>query len=323
MKKILFGVGTLFFVLMTQGVAAQTQADNDRQRAETEMQRDIAEKVAWSTPDSHAPWSNSSNNYDNRNGIVSEKRERLRIKAFKEMQKPSQVDRELYKEFLDRSKTGIFRIFPARQDGEPVPSTFSFRDRKSPFADIRLKNSEIIARNFFAHSIMADLGNVPVESISLASTGVKFINEFAPSTDISDVNEKEAKLRAGINADEFRYASALELKTGNTYVLRVIAYKNNNSIADKADGRKYGRRDLGFPKILQEDERDDVTVAFKIVRRDIDGGVTIVWKELKRISAPAITFEFEEFEGEGAGPVISEAGNLKVTESEVVRKIQF
>jgi hypothetical protein len=41
---------------------------------------------------------------------------------------------------------------------------------------------------------------------------------------------------------------------------------------------------------LAKDDRDDIIVTFRIVRKEADGNVTIVWKELNRKETPKLKF---------------------------------
>jgi hypothetical protein len=246
--------------------------------------------------------SHNSDGYHERTGNNAlDKSRRAAAKKFKTLQAPLAADRVHYRNFLKEPNTGIFRIYP---DQDLIPftlNTFTFRDKKSPFADIRLKGQDIAARNFFAHSIMVDLGDIPVESVSLESSGVKFLEQFEPSGDIESAKEKNKELEGGITSNSFYYASMLKAKTGATYALRVIAYDNKNSIEDEEKISTFWSRGIARLKAVQREERDDLTVAFKVIRQDEEGTLTIVWKELKRKDAPTINFEdwraAEDFEG--------------------------
>ena len=81
----------------------------------------------------------------------------------------------------------------------------------------------------------------------------------------------------GIENDGFFYCRNLEASENTTYVLRSIAYRGSYYRA--IEGFVYDELDF--------DERRDVTVAFRIVRRDSES-VTILWKILENQKSPAI-----------------------------------
>jgi hypothetical protein len=41
---------------------------------------------------------------------------------------------------------------------------------------------------------------------------------------------------------------------------------------------------------LKDDNRTDLTVAFRIIRKDADGSITLVWKKLVEKTPPEIVF---------------------------------
>jgi hypothetical protein len=78
-----------------------------------------------------------------------------------------------------------------------------------------------------------------------------------------------------------QYKKTAPVVENATYALRVIAYKGNIL-------RTY--RGFVFD-MLAGDKRIDLTLAFRVVRKDDDGGVTIIWRELARRESPRIKFE--------------------------------
>ena len=76
-----------------------------------------------------------------------------------------------------------------------------------------------------------------------------------------------------------------------TYALRVIVYKVANSfppISEKTTNMQLRFMSLNF------DKRSDGIIAFRIVRKDELGDLTIVWKRLQKNDSLKIKFSKEE-----------------------------
>ena len=58
--------------------------------------------------------------------------------------------------------------------------------------------------------------------------------------------------------------------------MRVVAYRNDTDAENKLD------------------KRVDTILAFRITRKESDGNITILWKELKEQKAPKIIFPKDE-----------------------------
>ena len=109
------------------------------------------------------------------------------------------------------------------------------------------------------YGLIADLGSVPLSSVSQTTGEVSFLYNYKPPT-------KEAEVRL-----EQRKAYNYETETA-TYRSRVLY----------SIGHSYALRTIDF-------ERADVLVAFKVHRKDSDGSLIIFWKMLENFEKP--TFE--------------------------------
>jgi len=56
----------------------------------------------------------------------------------------------------------------------------------------------------------------------------------------------------------------------------------------------YSSGNLKFINLNYVDKRMDLIVAFRVVGRETNGSVTILWKELNRLDAPKILFAKNE-----------------------------
>ena len=108
---------------------------------------------------------------------------------------------------------------------------------------------------------MLNLGDVPLEVVSEETEAVRFMASFkTPSA------EPEARAayrqfgeREGHQAGPWTYRSRLPVVAGHTYALRSVNYLEA-----------------------------DVLVAFRVVRKDEDGSVVLLWKLLKKYPKPTL-----------------------------------
>lgn len=219
---------------------------------------------------------------------------------------PNPADLARYKDLLKQSGTGLFRLFPdfdceqkyvisAGGNCEnviPGTSMYSFRrkDYSSDlvFFDIQMKGTNLVSNSFLSQGILTELGDVALENISLVSDGVNFLSDFKPETESQKVKNQYAEIARGINFNGFNYTKSLKAKENTSYALRVVAYHpqgkimNNNNVTD----RRFAWAGL--------DKRVDIILAFRVIRKEQDGNITIVWKELRRQKSPKIVFSKNE-----------------------------
>lgn len=160
-------------------------------------------------------------------------------------------------------------------------NSFSFRSeshRIRHLADLTLFGDKLRITGVFMHGMMAEIGDVPIETITLSAPGMRFLSAFAPSTNADSVVAMDNKLAAGIVDDGFRYAKELAVLENSTYVMRSVAYRGK--LVRSARGIPYNELDY--------DKREDIIVAFRVVERGDDGSVTIVWKQLTDLESPRI-----------------------------------
>jgi hypothetical protein len=228
-------------------------------------------------------------------------------KRLLELLSPRADDRERYKTILAQPRTGIFKLYPdadcisravVRVDGpcaEHIPegSTSAFRD-DSLTPDIHFNHGQLVGTGFFSQTIMVDLGDMPIESVGLASPGVRYLSSFQPARTVAGAAEQYGEIVKGITADGYKFTLSTPVKADNTYAMRIVAYRNTTyrgfrlrPPADlSADHFRFG--------LLYRDNRKDLIVAFRIVRKADDGSVTIVWRELDRRKSPELKFGKKE-----------------------------
>ncbi|MCC6327924.1 MAG: hypothetical protein IT174_05370 [Acidobacteria bacterium] len=211
---------------------------------------------------------------------------------------PRPEDIQKYAAFLAGKKTGIIRLEPYRGCGDSTKivsasdacleykfpgngSDFSFRERNyriGRLADLRFGSDTFTSPGVLQQAIFVGIGDVPLENVALNMPGVLFLKNFKPEREAAAVRETSRRFGAGSELDGFYYASGVKALEKMTYVLRSIAYRG--TVPRSVAGVIFNELDL--------DERADVTVAFRIIRKHDSGGVTIIWKELDKRKAPEL-----------------------------------
>jgi hypothetical protein len=224
------------------------------------------------------------------------------IKRIKIALMPSAEDFEKNKSFLLQPKTGLFRLksdfgckqkYVVRVDGDcqnslPIGEFYSFRTKDyslSNFFDLTLKDGKLTSGSFLEQGILVSLGDISLENVSFDSAGMKFLVDFKPETKNSEVKRQFREISSGINSNGFHYGKSFNAAVNMTYACRIIAYRVENRLtypSRKIDGRF---------SMLPMDKRIDLTVAFRVTRKDNDGSLIILWKELNRQKAPKIVFQ--------------------------------
>jgi hypothetical protein len=220
------------------------------------------------------------------------------------LRRVSSADTERYTPFLKQDRSGIFKLFPdlgcisknvisvARECERFVPMSSSFTFRTNGYSDemyhdIHFETDRLESKSFFSQGIFAVIGDEPIEAVSLSHAGVKFLTNFQTAVDSRTAMQQAGRIRSGVEADGYRYTDSVAPRENVTYAMRLIAYRLENSllpITEETTMTEMMFHSLAF------DKRLDVIVAFRILGRDENGGLTIVWKELSRQEAGKIKF---------------------------------
>ena len=225
----------------------------------------------------------------------------LRTKPTKEQKKrlqPDARDSAKYARFLDQPRTGIFRLMPdigcteniniIRADAVclnfiPESSYYSFREKEHTIemlADIRLRNGFLISDGILSQSILVHLGETALEKIAPVSPGLEYLSNYTPDAQSADAQKQYLQLMRGVKVGNFEYKKAWPTIENATYALRVVAYKG--SVYRSFRGYRFD--------VLFGDKRIDITIAFRVIRKETDGGVTLLWKEIERREAPRLVY---------------------------------
>lgn len=160
-------------------------------------------------------------------------------------------------------------------------SSFSFRTKNyriPRLADLTFTDNSFQASGVLLQGLFVNIGNVPLDQVGLQSDGVKFLTDFRPEADYEKARTIDRQLTVGIRHDNFLYRRGLYTVENTTFVLRSIAY--NGKYFRAVGGVTYNEFDF--------DNRKDVIIVFRIVEKDDEGNVIILWKELQRKDTPVV-----------------------------------
>lgn len=207
--------------------------------------------------------------------------------------------------FLKQPKTGIVRLHNASvcvpnkniiQADSPCPNNitgkataYSFRSDDYSFAalsDIFFTKNTFLAPGRFIIGIFSRLGaKAEVEVQTTASDGIKQLVEFTAPETQEEAERLYTLMKTGAVVGSSVYKSSAEFKLNETYVLRSIAYRGKTL---KKEGGEIKENSL------ESDERADVLIVFRPIRKHDDGSVTLIWKELVRQPVPKLVLKENE-----------------------------
>lgn len=222
-------------------------------------------------------------------------------KEQKKRRRPDSEDSTKFAAFLKLPQTGLFKLFPNMdcsstntvrvseecKDAMPLSSYYSFqkRDYTGQIAEIGLKDNNFYSRGLLVNALLVTLGDVPLETVSINSDGVKFLADFQPAREDKEISAKMTELAEGIKNGNYQYAASVPALENTTFAVRVIAYRGK-LLFPLGDGRFYN--------LLEKDKRTDIIVVFRTVRKSADGSWTILWKQLQQKDSPIIELTKEE-----------------------------
>ncbi len=210
---------------------------------------------------------------------------------------PSQSLLTQYEKFLKQSDTGIFKLSADStcatntqvvvatescllKDIPGAGTAYSFRvdsHRILHLSDLALEKNVIRTGSLMQQGVMVKLGNIELDEVSQQTAGLKYLFEFKPVTTNQELQSIEEKLSKGIKSDGFTYSYGLYVEDKTTFALRSIAYRGKFERA--VSGVKYNEMDY--------DKRKDIIVVFRVVEKDANGDVTILWKEISQKKSPS------------------------------------
>ncbi|MCI0490829.1 MAG: hypothetical protein L0229_29915 [Blastocatellia bacterium] len=232
----------------------------------------------------------------------------------KQILSPSAEDMNEFAHFLRQSDTGLFRLLPkgkyeftntvsADRDPDTIlpirggGAFYSFTEkthRYGPWSEIVLLDGHIrVGFTRESLGLLAALGDAPLESLTLQSPRVRFLAEYKPPDNYGDALVQRKQLLQGMKGKDFTYYSAYPAIPNSTYIVRSVSYKKEGRI-------ELGRLGQSIYRSHPAEYRGaDVIVAFRIVRRDADDSLIILWKKLRK-------FRSQKLKGELRNPSLEE-----------------
>jgi hypothetical protein len=193
---------------------------------------------------------------------VESRREEL-TSLEKKLLTPSEEDRAAYAAFLRGPDTGIIRLIPRENKLTIGGAYYSFSrlTHDSGYgSDISLEQDSLSVGFAGADfGMLTNLGDVPLEDVVLEQPALRFLASYEPPHREPDARSEQRRVSDGWTLEGISYRNRLPVEVKSTYLLRSINY-----------------------------DRADVFVAFRIVRKEVDRSVVIVWKLLKRYPKPEL-----------------------------------
>ena len=183
---------------------------------------------------------------------------------------PSEEDVTTYSEFLQQPVTGLARLLPRETyDYKNSLTTrgggayYSFTRRTHEYgSSTQIGLEQDTLQVSFAgadYGMLARLGDVPLDAISLENPTAKFLASYEAAVEEPLARSEYTRFTNGVKVGDTLFKTHQPAIVNNSYVLRGIHYSDS-----------------------------DVLVAFRIVRKDTDDSVLILWKLLKKYPKPVL-----------------------------------
>jgi hypothetical protein len=188
---------------------------------------------------------------------------------------PSEEDRAAYAEFLRQPDTGLIRLLPREVYGNndyKNNKSLTLRGGGAYYSFARLTHeygygsdielgSDYLSVGFAGadYGMLTSLGDLPIEEITREHPGVQFMAAYNVPGEEPKARSEYRRFATGATIDDRRYQTRLPVAVGTTYLLRSINY-----------------------------DTSDVLVAFRVIRKDSDASLIIVWKLLKKYPKPEL-----------------------------------
>ncbi|MGQ0541287.1 MAG: hypothetical protein ACT4O9_05460 [Blastocatellia bacterium] len=159
--------------------------------------------------------------------------------------------------------------------------SYSFRKQDythTAFSDIERSKDGFVLGGTFVLGLITSLGDTPIETVISSTENVTALAAFTPSTVMEDAARQESHVKRGMLLGNLTYRKQIPIAEGTTYLLRSVAFRVKFANAPK-------EKNLGA---LNEDDRQDVIVVFRVVKRGLDDSILILWKKIAEKDSPVL-----------------------------------
>jgi hypothetical protein len=180
-------------------------------------------------------------------------------------------DREQFAAFLSQPQTGIIRLMPRETYDGNAKRALAIRGGGAFYSFVRASHeygqgSDIALEQGYLsvgfagadYGMLLNLGDVSLDQVSNDHGATRALLDYTPPLK-EDVRAEDQKLGQGIELTGFTFSSRVPAKVANTYLLRSIS-----------------------------PGRSDIATAFRIVRKDTDGSLILIYKVLKKFPVPKL-----------------------------------
>jgi hypothetical protein len=204
-------------------------------------------------------------------------REQLRQKEAQFLE-PTKEERAAFASFLAQPGTGMTRLLPRETFDDAGPSKrsplttrgggsyYSFTNLTHEYgygSDINFSRDEFSVGFAGADfGWLVALGDVPLEPLSIEHPALQYLDALVTPSSEPEARVAQRKTSGGVRHGEYAYWSRVPAAVGTTYGIRSINYGGS-----------------------------DVLVAFRVLSKDDDGSVVLLWKNLRTYPVPRLTRE--------------------------------
>lgn len=223
---------------------------------------------------------------------------KMRNEALKKL-KPSEEERKRFADFLSQPNTGLIKLAAEtdcakildvanpdidclNQFVEGKARAYSFRKNRyahQAYADLEKVKGNFVVPGTYVLGLMGLLGDVSIGAVTLDNENVSALLNFKPATEIENIIAQEKQITKGLLLGTRTYWKALPIRENTTYLIRSVAYQAKFKNLPKSDKRRGS---------LDDDDRSDIIVVFRVVQKNPDDSLLLLWKELYRQNAPKI-----------------------------------